>query len=81
MRHHRSSKSSRHRTFTEFVVVDIAGNPIAHFGDDEARSKQFVEEDAKGRRIIQINLNSMVTIINNEAYNVKADRPDGAPWD
>ena len=80
MRHHRSSKLKRHRTFEEFVVVDMAGNTIAHFETEEL-AKRFVETEAHGRRIVRMNMNGMTTIINNEAYNPIADRPNGVPWD
>ena len=80
MRHHRSSKLKRRRTFEEFVVVDMAGNPITHFETEEL-AKGFVDTEAHGLRIVRMNMNGMTTTINNEAYNAKADRPEGAPWD
>ena len=75
MRHHRSSKSKMCRAFEQFVVVDLAGNPIEHF-DTEAEAKEFVSEEAHGRRIVQMNVNGVTTIINNEIHNAMNDLKD-----
>ena len=75
MRHRRSSKSKRRRAFEQFVVVDIADNPIARF-DTEAAAKEFVSDEAHGRRIVQMNVNGVTTIINNEIRNALNDLKD-----
>ena len=75
MRHHRSSKSKMRMAFEQFVVVDLAGHPIAHF-DTEAEAKAFVREEAHGRRIVQMNVNGVTTIINNEIHNALNDLKD-----
>ena len=75
MRHHRSSKSKRRRVFEQFVVVDLAGNQIARF-DTEAEANEFVSEEAHGRRIVQMNVNGVTTIINNEIHNALNDLKD-----
>lgn len=75
MRHHRSSKCKRRRAFEQFVVLDIAGNPIAHF-DTESEAQEFVNDEAHGRRIVQMNVNGVTTIINNEIHNALNDLKD-----
>lgn len=75
MRHRRSSKAKRRRTFEQFVVVDLTGNPIAHF-DTEAEAQEFISEEAHGRRIVQMNVNRVATIINNEIHNALTDPKD-----
>lgn len=56
------------RVFTEFLVVDLAGNPIAHFPTKE-EAEDYVEHEAKGRRIVEVNLNGTTTIISNKVFN------------
>jgi len=61
--HRRMPKPHKDKLCTAYVVIDIAGRPLAKF-DTEEDARCFVDLEAHGRRIEQINYDISLKMTN-----------------